>query len=74
MNELEYIDLLNLIGEKVVIIHYQNESSKGKMLVKESFYLKKINKFKRAFKNVNIVSFIESKLTDKLLEDYINEA
>lgn len=74
MNELGYVDYQDLLGEKVVIIRYESDYSRGKMLLKESFYLKKINKFKKAFKNANIISLIEAKLTDELLEEYLNEA
>lgn len=59
----------NLLYERCILIKWQAPSSRGVMLVKASHYEKKINTFKRAFKECNIYYMAELVLTpDKLKE------
>lgn len=59
----------NLIYERCLLIKYKAPSSSGVILVKASHYEKKINKFKKAFKDCNIYYMAELILTpDKIKE------
>ena len=58
-----------LLYEKVVILKYRSENTHGLMIVRESFYEKNINKFKRAFKNVDIYYMSECVLTEDILKE-----
>ena len=59
----------DLLYEKVLIIKYESANTKGLMIVNESFYEKKINKFKRALKNCNILLMSECVLTEDILKE-----
>ena len=63
----------NLIYERCFIIKYQSSNSKGVMIVKASHYEKKINKFKKAFKDCNIYYMAELVLTPEKLKEIENE-
>lgn len=63
----------NLIYERCLLIKYQAANSTGIMLVKASHYEKKINKFKKAFKDCNIYYMAELVLTPEKLEEIENE-
>lgn len=57
--EDKFMDYLELMGENVVIIKYNAPSSTGFMIVLAKFYEKKMNKFKKAFKDADIYFFQE---------------
>lgn len=59
----------NLLYEKVLIIKYETSSSKGMMIVLYSYYMKKINKFKKALKDCNIYYMCECVLTPEILKE-----
>lgn len=63
----------NLIYERCFLIKYQSSNSKGVMIVKASHYEKKINKFKKAFKDCNIYYMAELVLTPEKLKEIENE-
>lgn len=63
----------NLIYERCFLIKYEAPSSKGVLLVKASHYEKKINKFKKAFKDCNIYYMAEITLTPEKLEEIEHE-
>lgn len=63
------IDVDNLLFERVIIIKYQAPSSTGFMIMKASFYEKKINKFKKAFKDCNIYYMSECILTPENVKE-----
>lgn len=65
-NPQEYAELLY---EKVIIIKYRAEHSLGLMIVKSSFYEKKINKFNRALKNCEIYYMSQCVLTEDILKE-----
>ena len=66
-----FMDYLELMGERVVIIKYKAPSSSGIMIVLANFYEKKINKFKKAFKDADIFFFQECILTEEILEEVL---
>lgn len=63
----------NLIYERCLLIKYESANTKGVILVKASHYEKKINKFKKAFKDCNIYYMAELILTPDKLEEIENE-
>lgn len=63
------MNLDDLLFEKVFIIKFQSDNSHGVMVVKYSHYLKKINKFKRAFKDCNIYYMSECVLTPEIIKE-----
>ena len=67
----KFMDYLELMGENVVIIKYKAPSSTGVMIVLSKFYEKKMNKFKKAFKNAEIYYFCECKLTEEILKEVL---
>ena len=62
-----------LIYERCLFIKYKTPSGEGRILVKASHYEKKINKFKRAFKDCNIYYMSEIILTPDKLEEMEHE-
>ena len=66
-----FMDYLELMGERVVIIKYKAPSSTGIMIVLANFYEKKINKFKKAFKDAEMYYFCECILTEEILEEVL---
>lgn len=62
-----------LIYERCFLIKYQSANTHGIMLVKASHYEKKINKFKKAFKDCNIYYMAELVLTPEKLKEIENE-
>lgn len=66
-----FMDYLEFMGENVVIIKYKAPSSTGIMIVLSKFYEKKMNKFKKAFKNAEIYYFCECKLTEDILNEVL---
>ena len=65
------MDYLELMGERVVIIKWKAPSSTGLMIVKANFYEKKMNKFKKAFKDADIYFMQECILTEDILEEVL---
>ena len=63
----------SLIYERVIWIKYESSGTHGEMLVRAAFYDKKINKFKKAFKNCNIYYMEECVLTPEKLGEIENE-
>lgn len=66
-----FMDYLELMGENVVIIKYNAPSSTGFMIVLSKFYEKKMNKFKKAFKDAEIYYFCECILTEEILMEVL---
>ena len=66
-----FMDYLELMGERVVIIKWKAPSSTGLMIVKANFYEKKMNKFKKAFKDADIYFMQECILTEDILEEVL---
>lgn len=64
------MNLDNLLFEKVLIIKFQSANSSGVMVVRTSHYEKKINKFKRAFKDCNIYYMSECVLTPEIIKEH----
>ena len=66
-----FMDYLELMGERVVIIKYKAPSSSGIMIILAKFYEKKINKFKKAFKDADMYYFCECILNEEILEEVL---
>lgn len=66
-----FMDYLELMGERVVIIKYKAPSSSGIMIILANFYEKKINKFKKAFKDAEMYYFCECMLTEEILTEVL---
>lgn len=69
MNEYTPQEYASLLYEKVIIIKYRGEHSQGLMIVKSSFYEKKINKFNKALKNCEIYYMSQCILTEDILKE-----
>ena len=65
------MDYLELMGERVVIIKWNAPSSTGLMIVLAKFYEKKMNKFKKAFKDAEMTYFYECILNEEILEEVL---
>ena len=66
------MDYLELMDERVVIIKYNAPSSTGFMIVLASFYEKKLNKFKKAFKDAEMTYFCECILNEDILNEVLS--
>ena len=66
-----FMDYLELMGERVVIIKWKAPSSSGLMIVLANFYEKKMNKFKKAFKDAEMTYFCECILTEDILKEVL---
>ena len=66
-----FMDYLELMGERVVIIKWKAPSSSGVMIVLANFYEKKMNKFKKAFKDAEMTYFCECILTEDILNEVL---
>ena len=66
-----FMDYLELMGERVVIIKWKAPSSSGLMIVLANFYEKKMNKFKKAFKDAEMTYFCECILTEEILNEVL---
>ena len=66
-----FMDYLELMGERVVIIKWKAPSSTGLMIVKANFYEKKMNKFKKAFKDAEMTYFCECILNEDILMEVL---
>ena len=71
VDDKRFMEYLSLMGENVVIIKYNAPSSTGFMIVLRKYYEKKINKFKKAFKDADIFFFQECILTEDILEEVL---
>ena len=63
------MNLDNLLFEKVIIIKHRSANTHGVMIVRQSFYLKKIKKFQKAFKDCNIYYMSECVLTPDVIKE-----
>ena len=66
-----FMDYLELMGERVVIIKWNAPSSTGFMIVLAKFYEKKMSKFKKAFKDAEMTYFCECILTEEILKEVL---
>ena len=66
-----FMDYLELMGERVVIIKWKAPSSSGLMIVLANFYEKKMNKFKKVFKDAEMTYFCECILTEEILKEVL---
>ena len=66
-----FMDYLELMGERVVIIKWNASSSTGFMIVLAKFYEKKMNKFKKAFKDAEMTYFCECILNEDILMEVL---
>ena len=66
-----FMDYLKLMGERVVIIKWNAPSSTGLMIVLAMIYEKRMNKFKKAFKDAEMTYFCECILNEDILMEVL---
>ena len=66
--ETYYVDYP--LGNSVIMIQYETQYSRGKMMILESLYNKLINKIQRKLKDCQIIKLFQAILDDKLCKEF----